>query len=83
MRNNHSYHYLLFQIHWDKILFEKLCYKLTEYKNSDQYDSKYLAFDKIIYEVMNSVAISSNRTAAAWESRSKWVKKAWLDSKIT
>ena len=64
MRNSHSCYYLLLQIHKDKIHAEKFCYKLIEYKNSDQYDNKYLVFNKMIHEVTDSAAISSDKTAA-------------------
>ena len=75
MRDSHSHYHSLFQICWDKTHIEKLCHKLIEHLNSDQYISKYSVSNKMIHETINSAAISADKAAAVWENRNRWIKK--------
>ena len=81
--NNHSHHHSLFQIHQNKTHSEKFHHKLTECKNFDWHSSRYSTSNKMIHEATDSAAISSDRTAAVWESRNRWIKKTQSDNKIT
>ena len=64
MRDNNSHYYLLFQIYQDKTYIKKLYYKSAEYSDSDQYDNEYSASNKMIHEIINSAAISTDKAVA-------------------
>ena len=75
MRNSHSHYHSLFQICWNKTYTERFYYRSAEHSDSDQYISKYSAFNKMIHEVTNSAAISADRAAAVWENENRQVRK--------
>ena len=64
MRDSHSCYYSLFQICWDKTHTERLCHRLAEHSDSDQYINRYSASNKMIHKATNSVTISADRAAA-------------------
>ena len=64
MRDSHSCYHSLLQICQDKTHTGRLCHRSAEHSDSDQYNSEYLASNKMIHEAMNSVTISADRAAA-------------------
>jgi len=64
MKDSHLHYYSLLQIYQDKIHIKNFYHKSAEHLNSDQYISKYSAFDKMIHEITDSVTISIDKIAA-------------------
>ena len=78
MRDSHSCYYSLSQICQDKTHIERLYHRLAEHSDSDQYDSRYSVFDKMIHETTDSVTISANRVAAVQENKDRQAERSMI-----
>ena len=54
----------MLQICWNKTYIKWFCHKSSEHSDSDWYVSEYSASNKMIHEVINSAAISTDKAVA-------------------
>jgi len=77
-KDSYSCYHLLSQIYQDKIHTERLCHRLAEHSDSDQYNNKYSVSDKMIHEATNFIIISADRAAAVQENKDRQAERSTI-----